>query len=88
MAPHGDDGRTVEFDGGFHPPPSSSSSSSWPTQTNNRCQIVSEQRVVSEQRLLSVSSSSSGCAQFTLFVWKKTDAFVCCCCCLLDAALA
>ncbi|KAK2826810.1 hypothetical protein Q5P01_021024 [Channa striata] len=70
-----DSGGTVEADSGFHPPSSSSpsSSSSGPTQTNNPCQSVSERRVVGTQWLLSVSSSSSGSTQFTLFVWRETD---------------
>lgn len=75
-----DSGGTVEADSGFHPPSSSSPSSpsSGPTQTNNPCQSVSERRAVGAQWLLSVSSSSSGSTQFTVFVWRKTDLFVCC----------
>lgn len=74
----GDDGRTEEADGAFHPLPSSSSSSSRLAQTNNRCQFVSEQRVMVEQWLLSVSSGSSGSTHFTVFVWRKAMSLLSC----------
>lgn len=79
IAGGGDDGRTEEADGAFHPLPSSSSSSSRLAQTNNRCQFVSEQHVIVAQWLLSVSSSSSGSTQFTLFRGRRMCLFVVVC---------